>query len=85
MGGGNSTHCLAPLIASAGANYRCNILTRKPSAWSPEVEVINEDLGWMPVTSIKSKVDKITADPAEVIPGSDIIWFAGVPIHHNPR
>jgi hypothetical protein len=43
VGGGNSTHCLAPLVAAAG--FPVNILTRRPEAWSEEVEVVNEDLG----------------------------------------
>ncbi len=82
VGGGNSTHCLAPLIASAG--FPVNILTRRPEAWQAEVEVVNEDLGWVRATSIKARPDLITSDPAACIPQSDIVWFAGVPIHHNP-
>ena len=82
VGGGNSTHCLAPLIAAAG--FPVNILTRRPEKWQEEVEVVNEDLGWIKATSIKARPDLITSDPAACIPNSDIIWFAGVPIHHNP-
>ncbi|GMH53632.1 hypothetical protein TL16_g01495 [Triparma laevis f. inornata] len=84
VGGGNSTHCLAPLISSAGSSYTLQILTRKPSLWSPELEVINQDLNWMNCSSIKCRPRIITDKPEMVIPGSDIIWFAGVPIHHNP-
>ena len=76
MNGGNSTHCLAPLITST-PNYTCNILTRRPSDWSETIEVVNEDMGWMRMTSVKGKPNKITDDPREVIPESDIIWFAG--------
>lgn len=82
VGGGNSTHCLAPLIAAAG--FPVNILTRRPEAWQEEVEVVNEDLGWLKMTSIKARPNLITSDPAACIPNSDVIWFAGVPIHHNP-
>lgn len=82
VGGGNSTHCLAPLIAAAG--FPVNILTRRPEAWQEEVEMVNEDLGWIRATSIKARPNLITSDPAACIPQSDIVWFAGVPIHHNP-
>ena len=44
----------------------------------------NEDQGWMRVDSIKGRPSIITSDPSLVIPQSDIVWFAGVPIHHNP-
>jgi len=81
IGGGNATHCLAPLVVAAG--FPLNILTRSPEAWNEEVEVVNEDLGWLRVTSIKAKPDLITSDPGACIPQSDIILFAGVPIHHN--
>lgn len=84
VGGGNSTHCLTPLICSAGSNYVCNILTRKPSEWNDEITVENEDLGWMRVSKITGRPNLITSDPSLCIPNSDIIWFAGVPIHHNP-
>ncbi len=84
VGGGNSTHCLAPLVCSAGRNYVCQILTRQPSKWNDTIEVVNEDLGWLPSPSIKGIPSIITSDPAKVIPTSDIILFAGVPIHHNP-
>jgi hypothetical protein len=82
VGGGNSTLCMAPLVCAAG--FTCNILTRKPEAWSEEVEVVNEDMGYMHATSIKCKPHLITSDPAECIPQSDVVFFAGVPIHHNP-
>ena len=38
VGGGNSTHCFAPLACSQG--HRVFILTRKPELWSETVEVI---------------------------------------------
>ncbi|GMI23962.1 hypothetical protein TrCOL_g13203 [Triparma columacea] len=84
VGGGNSTHCLAPLICAAGINYTCNILTRRPEDWAEVIEMTNEDQGWMRVDSIKGRPSIITSDPSLVIPQSDIVWFAGVPIHHNP-
>jgi len=82
VGGGNSTHCFAPLMASVG--HRVAILTRRPEQWSDEVEVMNDDLAWLPMTKMSCKPYLITSDPAKCIPHSDIIFIAGVPIHHNP-
>ena len=82
VGGGNSTHCMAPLLAAAG--FPVNILTRRPDDWSKEISVVNEDLGWIRATKIACVPNLITSNPAECIPQSDIVWFCGVPIHHNP-
>jgi len=81
VGGGNSTLCMAPLIARAG--HTCAILTRRPADFSPEVEVVNEDLEWCSDASIKCTPDFITSDYAEVVPKSDIVWLCGMPVHHN--
>lgn len=80
LGGGNSTHCLAPLISASG--NKVTIVTRKPENWSDEITVINEDLNWLKENSIKCK-PIITSDYS-VVKNADIVWIAGVPIHHNP-
>jgi hypothetical protein len=82
VGGGNSTHCFAPLACSQG--HRVAILTRRPEDWSETVEVVNDDVDWLPITKMECKPELITSDPAKCIPHSDIIIIAGVPIHHNP-
>ena len=80
LGGGNSTHCLAPLISASG--NKVTIVTRKPENWSDEITVINEDFNWLKDNSIKCK-PIITSDYS-VVKNADIVWIAGVPIHHNP-
>ena len=83
VGGGNSTHCFAPLACSQG--HRVAILTRRPQDWATDgVEVVNDDTQWLPITKMEGKPETITSDPAQCIPKSDIIIIAGVPIHHNP-
>ena len=65
--------------------HRVAILTRRPQDWSPDgVEVVNDDVQWLPITKMEGKPEIITSDPAQCIPRSDIIIIAGVPIHHNP-
>lgn len=82
VGGGNSTHCFAPLACAQG--HKVAILTRRPQDWSETVEVVNDDVDWLPITKMECKPELITSDPALCIPHSDIIFIAGVPIHHNP-
>eukprot|EP00299_Pterocystis_sp_00344_P002647 c12985_g1_i1.p1 GENE.c12985_g1_i1~~c12985_g1_i1.p1 ORF type:complete len:416 (+),score=78.41 c12985_g1_i1:41-1288(+) len=83
VGGGNSTLCLAPLVAHAG--HKVFILTRRPQDWSKTVTMINEDKNYIPEERLECVPEKITDDPAEVVPLADVVWLAGVPIHHNPE
>ena len=46
--------------------------------------MVNDDTAWLPMTRMECKPELITSDPAQCIPHSDIIFIAGVPIHHNP-
>lgn len=59
VGGGNSTHCFAPLMCSVG--HKVAILTRRPEQWSEEVEVMNDDLAWLPMTKMSCKPHLITS------------------------
>mmetsp|Transcript_18620 Transcript_18620/g.36488 ORF Transcript_18620/g.36488 Transcript_18620/m.36488 type:complete len:397 (+) Transcript_18620:129-1319(+) len=83
IGGGNSTAIFATLAKKAG--HEVAILTRKPEAWSKTVGFANEDKEYLDgEENFEAEVDLITKDPAECIPQSDLIFIAGVPIHHNP-
>ena len=81
VGGGNSTHCLAPLILSTPSTH-LTILTRRPSLWSPTLTLKNLDRTWCSFTEITVKVHVITSD-FECVKNADVIWFAGVPVHNN--
>ncbi len=84
VGGGNSTPIFAALAADAG--HTVAILTRKPEAWNKDdIGFVNEDLGWYPQPELRTKVALVTSDPAECIPQSELIFIAGLPIHHNPE
>jgi len=83
VGGGNSTPIFAALAADAG--HTVAILTRKPEAWNKDdIGFVNEDLGWYPQAELRTKVALVTSDPAQCIPQSELIFIAGLPIHHNP-
>lgn len=84
VGGGNSTPIFACLAKLAG--HEVAILTRKPEKWSKTVGFDNEDEEYLDgVPYLEAEVDIITSDPAECIPKSDVIFIAGLPIHHNPE
>ena len=82
IGGGNSTPIFAALAKTAG--YSVAILTRRPSDWAPEIGFVNEDAGYIDgAKEMHVKVDLVTSDPALCIPQSDMIFLAGIPVHHN--
>jgi hypothetical protein len=82
VGGGNSTPIMAALAKAAG--FKVAILTRRPKDWSKEVGFVNEDPGYIQGKSeLRTAVDLITDDASLCIPQSDIIFLAGVPVHHN--
>ena len=82
IGGGNSTPIFAALAKTAG--YSVAILTRRPSDWAAEVGFVNEDPKYLDgQKDMRVAVDLITDDPSKCIPQSDLIFLAGVPVHHN--
>ena len=84
VGGGNSTPIFAALAADAG--HTVSILTRRPEAWNKDdIGFVNEDLEYMPQTELRTKVALVTSDPALCIPQAELIFIAGLPIHHNPE
>jgi len=83
IGGGNSTPIFACLAKNAG--HKVAVLTRKPEKWSTTVGFSNEDTGYLDgKEEHECELDIVTADPAKCIPQSDMIFIAGLPIHHNP-
>mmetsp|Transcript_3107 Transcript_3107/g.9251 ORF Transcript_3107/g.9251 Transcript_3107/m.9251 type:complete len:395 (+) Transcript_3107:3-1187(+) len=83
VGGGNSTPIFAALAKLAGHDVA--VLTRKPESWSKTIGFVNEDSGYLDgQEKLEAEIDLVTSDPAECIPQSDMIFIAGLPIHHNP-
>jgi hypothetical protein len=83
VGGGNSTTIFATQALEAG--HTVAILTRRPGDWAKTIGFINDDMKWDPRTKITGTPHLITADEAECIPQSDVIFIAGVPVHNNPE
>jgi len=84
VGGGNSTPIFAALAAEAG--HKVAILTRRPQDWdAKDVGFVNDDAGYIGgATELRTSIELVTSDPAECIPQSEMIFIAGLPIHHNP-
>lgn len=82
VGGGNSSPIMACLAKMAG--HKVAVFTRRPGDWSKTVGFDNDDLVWLPDAHREETIDLLTSDPKECIPQSDMIFIAGLPIHHNP-
>jgi len=85
VGGGNSTPIFAALAADAG--HTVAILTRRPADWDAnDVGFVNDDPGYCGgVPELRVKIALVTSEAADCIPQSDLIFLAGLPIHHNPE
>jgi len=82
VGGGNATAIFATLAIEAG--HTVAILTRRPKEWAKTIGFVNDDLKWDERAHITGTPHLITADEAECIPKSDVVFIAGIPVHHNP-
>jgi hypothetical protein len=71
VGGGSSAHVLIPLLSSSG--HTVNLLTRKPERWSRNVELQYQTFDGDVIRSFDGELNKISADPADVIPQSDAV------------
>ncbi len=71
VGGGSSAHVLIPFLSLAG--HRVQLLTRRPDAWETEIELELQSIDSEPLQTFKGSLDRVTADPAEVVPRSDVV------------
>lgn len=76
-GGGNLGHVTAGFFA-AQEDLQVSLLTTKPELWSQHLEVVDGN-----GKTYKGKLEKISSNPKEVIPGTDIILIClpGFAIH----
>lgn len=76
-GGGNLGHVTAGFFA-AQEDLQVTLLTTKPERWSQYLEVVDVN-----GKTYKGKLEKISSEPKEVIPGADIVLVClpGFAIH----
>jgi len=72
-GGGNLAHGSIAVIGHMHPNYRINVLSRRPEVWGDRIDGTTEGSSWEHIGDISGKINKVSADPADVIPGSQVI------------
>jgi len=80
VGGGNSAHVLIPFLHETG--HQVNLMSRRPNDWNKERVVCEVQCGLTEsITKLhEGKIDKISSDPADVIPDADVIVLC-MPVH----
>lgn len=71
VGGGASAHTLIPMLSAA--KYQVNLLTRKPSRWSKQVELQYQTADGEVIEQFQGQLSKISSNPKDVIRESDVI------------
>lgn len=82
VGGGNSTHVFAALLAAKG--HHVTILTRRQSDWCDVVSCKLEDPGWLTEEEsreVAGSLKLVTGDASKAIPEADMVVLAGLPVH----
>ncbi|MCM1152182.1 MAG: NAD/NADP octopine/nopaline dehydrogenase family protein [Muribaculum sp.] len=69
-GGGSQGHISAGVIGS-NSKYRVNVLTRRPQRWSKDFKTVD-----LEGKEFSARLHKISSDPSDVIPESDIVLIA---------
>lgn len=71
VGGGSSAHVLIPLLSKAG--HKVNVLTRRPSEWSRNVEAQLQSCDGHLKKTFKGTINFISNNPQDIIPQASII------------
>jgi len=79
VGGGNSAHVLIPFLGET--HHTVNLFTRRPDDWEDTItcEVRNGETGVL-LKTFRGTINKISSDPADVIPEADIVILC-LPVH----
>lgn len=71
IGGGNSAHALIPLLSKA--NYKVNLLTRKPESWKQNIYLEYQSETGEVKEIFEGNLDIISNDPAKILADTDFI------------
>ncbi len=71
VGGGASAHTLIPMLSAA--KYQVNLLTRKPSRWSKQVELQYQSADGEVIEKFQGQLSQISSNPRDVIWEADVI------------
>ncbi|CAM9401305.1 unnamed protein product [Phaeothamnion confervicola] len=81
-GGGNGAHVSAGFLASRG--IRVNVFTRQPKRWGESIKITTTGSSWEHRGTLVGGLNTVSADPAQVVPGSDVILVAA-PANAHPH
>lgn len=71
IGGGNSAHAVIPFLSLSG--YNVSLLTRHPEKWRENITLEYQTPEGMVIKEFKGELKRITSNPEEIIPDSDLI------------
>ncbi len=71
VGGGASAHVLIPFLSGSG--HTVQLLTRQPDRWSSDIQLELQSIDQEVLQTFDGTLSRVSADPAEVIPQSDIV------------
>ena len=79
-GGGNLCHASIATIGHLNPNFKINVLSRRPEVWQNEITAYTKGCAWESRGDLKGRINKVSSNPADVIPGSDIVLISS-PAH----
>ena len=83
-GGGNLACASIATIGHNNPNWKINIMTRRPEAFNHEIVAYTAKSAWESKGNLVGRINKVSSDPKEVIPGSQIVIICS-PAHTKPQ
>jgi hypothetical protein len=53
--------------------FKINVLSRRPELWKPQIKAFTKSSSWEHRGDLIGKINKVSKDAKEVIPGSHIV------------
>lgn len=72
-GGSNLTHSSVACIGHHSPLIKINVLTRNPEKFADKIVGYTDKSSWAYKGTLTGKINKVSKDPKDVIPGSSII------------
>ena len=79
-GGGNLNHASIATIGHNNPRFKINVLTRRPEVWGDKIVANTKKSNWESRGDLVGKINKISKNAADVIPGSHIVLICS-PAH----
>eukprot|EP00921_Rhytidocystis_pertsovi_P007906 GHVQ01013082.1.p1 GENE.GHVQ01013082.1~~GHVQ01013082.1.p1 ORF type:complete len:472 (+),score=53.05 GHVQ01013082.1:484-1899(+) len=83
VGGGNGAHAAAGYLGHK-KSLRVRVLTRRPHLWSSAITVNTKGSSWENRGDFVGKLQRVSSQPEDVIPGSDVVLLCA-PANAHPE